>query len=604
MHRTRNGRDGFTRCSSLSFFYHTLLYGKMNDTIMMDADDLFAPPLPPRSSLYARRRNSRSISIIKLPERSTSPSIYSSGPHSAFDDVTPSPPSAYRASFLLLSSPLRNNRFSTRHSRKPSLSPRSNPHSPNDATATPHSLRSLLRTAKSLPSLRPHKRSKLDLSHLFHLEPPITSSLAHSAHTGAQPVSTGGAPSRRPGSGGTSSPSTYSPGLNPMNNNIGASSSNSPSPIHAAYTAGGPSRNIGAPLPVSTPNSQGYYQSTSPSASSSTGATSYRPGRVAPAPPTSQPLPSQHVLDPSNPQLSRQASNPGAARSSYHPTSGRPPYSSNPSTSSSIQIRPQAPPPVPSSAASSLHAPSAPTSPARRPSPNLAHPPGPNSSLAGGNWEMIDGGESNIKKSQIPHTGSTSLRDLNDALPSHQPHSTNSSTSSLIVNPPIATTTNYNHHPNQRSHYHPHHQQSSSISQSNYSLLHDPATSAATNYSASLQQQQDSTSHRLSQPGGMLSPSALPANGGGGSGGGEGDYFGSISQGGGSAGTPGLERSLGGGGGAGLGSQRNSAEKVPETPGGSTINGTAKEKKSKGFSSFLGAFKLSFVSILFRGSWN
>lgn len=593
---------------------------------MTDANYIDPSLPPPRSSLYSRRRKSRSISIIQLPERSTSPSIYSSGPHSAFDDATPSPPSAYRASFLLLSSPLRSHRFSTRHSRKPSHSPRSNPHSPHDVTdTTPRSLRSLLRTAKSLPSLRPHKRSKLDLSHLFHLEPPITSTHSHShLNTGAQPVSTGGAPSRRPGSGGNpSSPSTYSPGLNPMNN--GASSSTSPSPIHAAFTSGGPSRNIGAPLPVSTPNSQGYYQSTSPSTSGSSsttgGATSYRPGRVAPAPPTSQPLPSQHVLDPSNPQLSRQASNPGAARSSYHPTSGRPPYSSNPSASSSIQIRPQAPP-VPSSAASSLHAPSAPTSPARRPSPALAHPPGnsgggggPNSSLAGGNWEMIDGVESsNIKKSQIPHNtggGGTSLRDLNDALPHHQPHSTNSSTSSLIVNnPPIATTTNYNHHPNnnnsQRTHYHPHHhhQQNSSISQSNYSLLHDPATSAATNYSASLQQQQqDQTANRLSQPqggGGMLSPSALPSNSNGG--GGEGDYFGSMSGSGVSAGTPGLERSLGGTAGGGVQSQRNSAEKVPETPGGSAINGTGtgKEKKSKGFSSFLGASSSHHVSMHFR----
>lgn len=98
----------------------------------------------------------------------------------------------------------------------------------------------------------------------------------------------------------------------------------------------------------------------------------------------------------------------------------------------------------------------------------------------------------------------------------------------------------------------------------------------------------------------MLSPSALPSNSNGG--GGEGDYFGSMSGSGVSAGTPGLERSLGGTAGGGVQSQRNSAEKVPETPGGSAINGTGtgKEKKSKGFSSFLGASSSHHVSMHFR----
>ncbi|GAA5984877.1 hypothetical protein JCM5350_002593 [Sporobolomyces pararoseus] len=532
------------------------------------------------SSLYSRRRKSRSISIIALPYppylQSQSPLI-PSPLRSAFDDITPSPPSAYRSSFLNLS-PLRNSRFSIRHSRRPSnlsISPSSR--SP--------SLRSLLRSAKSLPSLRPHKRSKLDLSHLFHHDSSETS--------GAQPISTSGAPS------------TYTPGssLSPINV-INGSSSILPSPIHAAFTSGGPTRNIGAPLPVSSPDSRGYYASTSstPLPSASASPSSFKPGRVAPAPPTTQPLPSPHVLDPAS-QLSRQTSTGGAARSSYHPTSGRPPYNSNSNHPSSNSV--SRAPPVPSSSNSLLG--SAPTSPARRPSPNLMNAPttnGGGSSFGRGSWEMVDSNnDHSIKHSQIPavpghhgggggsgsnNSGSTpSLRDLNDVLPT--PHSSNSSTSSLNYNP-VSSNSNRPHH----------HQQYPSQSGS-YSLLNDPATSAATNYSTLLDQQQTG-SNRYSSGGGaglggsmVLSPSAIPQNA-------EGDYFGSYGNqggaGGSNVGTPSIvpggggERSLASSQiGQGPTSQRNSGDKVgygnggAETPGGSTING--KEKKSKGFSSFL-----------------
>ncbi|GAA6017315.1 hypothetical protein JCM11491_000626 [Sporobolomyces phaffii] len=442
--------------------------------------------------------------------------------------------------------------------------------------------------------------------------PPPKPTIRHhqDSFTGAQPVSTSGAPS------------SYTPGgsLSPINGISPSSSSILPSPIHAAFTSGGPTRNIGAPLPVSTPDSRGYYSSTpvgsAPGSSSSTNpspSSSFRPGRVAPAPPTSQPLPSPHILDPAHP-LTRQTSTSGnggggAARSSYHPTSGRPPYaaSSNPSTSSI----PRAAPPVPQSAASSLHAPgSAPTSPARRPSPNLANPPPthPSSSFGRGSWELVDpaGG---VKRSQIPPSAAAaastssnsstppSLRDLHDTLPlSHHPthpHSTNSSTSSLGGGGP------HSHSSVSRSNSR--HQQYPSLSSpaghaASYSLLNDPATSAATNYSASLDQPGgggaggNGSNQRYSAGVGVggglvLSPSAMPPNA-------EGDYFGSSFAGGGGSnvGTPaaaaaGGERSLTS---SQLGvppSQRNSGDRGMETPGGSMING--KEKKSKGFSSFL-----------------
>jgi len=537
----------------------------------------------PTSSLYSRRRKSRSISIIALPYP---PHLQSQSPHipsplrSAFDDNTPSPPSAYRSSFLNLS-PLRSSRFSIiprrSHSRLPSIIAPSS-RSPSSSP----SLRSLLRSAKSLPSLRPHKRSKLDLSHDFWNDP----------DSGAQPISTSGAPS------------SYTPGgsLNPMMN--GSSSSILPSPIHAAFTSGGPARNVGAPLPVSSPDSRGYYPSTpipSSSSSSNSPSSAFKPGRMAPAPPTSQPLPSpHHVLDPAS-QLSRQPSTSagGAARSSYHPTSGRPPYASTNSTASTSR----AAPPVPNS----LHAPgSAPTSPARRPSPNLMNAPngggGGGSSFGRGSWELVDP-SNHVKHSQIPavathgSSGSTSgstpsLRELNDVLPT--PHSSNSSTSSLNYNP--SSTSNPTR---------PHHQQYPSQSNS-YSLLNDPATSAATNYSTMLEQSGASSNRFSSQAGlggggGMvLSPSAIPANA-------EGDYFGSYGGGGGNGGsnvgTPSIqpsagERSLGNSQIGGNGSQRNSGDKAgagAETPGGSTING--KEKKSKGFSSFLGECTRIAISI-------
>ncbi|GAA5933751.1 uncharacterized protein JCM15063_001405 [Sporobolomyces koalae] len=512
------------------------------------------------------------MSILALPAPPPPASlVYIPSPlRSAFDDDTPSPPSAYRASFMNLS-PLRSARESIRFSRA------HRHRSPAPVPDRSHPFRSLLRSAKSLPSLRPHKRSKLDLAH---------ESNPKLAPVGAQPVSTSGAPSVYTSGGARS----------PINGTLA-----SPSPIHAAFTAGGPNRTIGASLPVSSPDPRGYY-SPAPSAIASTSnssspggagpSSSFRPGRVAPAPPTSQPL------DPS-PRLHRQTSTGGAARSSYHPSSGRPPYAS--SSSSSAQSH-------------SLHAPpgSAPTSPSRGPSPNLHGGGGSNGSLYGGSrasWEIVDdqhasgGGvysNANIKKSQISlgAASSSSMRELNDALPSSTTttsqtapnRSTNSSTSSL---------NNLHHH--QRTHYN-----SNSISHNNYNLLHDPATAAATNYSAFLDASTSSPStpavggshaNRSSYGTGQIvpSPAAMPANS-------EGDYFGSTGGGTSSQVATPAERypssstSSSGAGGASQSSQpqqsgptsqsqRNSSEKLVETPGGSTMNG--KEKKSKGFSSFL-----------------
>ncbi|GAA5882919.1 hypothetical protein JCM16303_006649 [Sporobolomyces ruberrimus] len=437
--------------------------------------------------------------------------------------------------------------------------------------------------------------------------PPPKPTIRHhqDSFTGAQPVSTSGAPSSYISSS--------------------ANSSMSPSPIHAAFTAGGPTRSIGAPLPVSTPDSRGYYSS-APVASSSSSSTNpspsssnvFKPGRTAPPPPppTSQPLPSPHILDPAFP-LTRQTSTGGAARSSYHPSSGRPPYAS-PNLSSTSISRGGAgggnAPPVPGSAGSSLHAPgSTPTSPARRPSPNLTNPPPNGSSFGRGSWEIVDSNNSGVKHSQIPAVATTSsMRELGDALPSttttnQHLHSTNSSTSSLHFQP------HQPHHNNSGSstsssqqHQQPRHHQNypSQSGGGSYSLLNDPATSAATNYSTLLDQVTPSGTNRYSagQGGGaggmVLSPSAIPANQ-------EGDYFGTYSAGAGgggggsgsNVGTPSIaaggERSLASSQlGQGQQSQRNSGDKATssgtETPGGtSTINGSGKEKKSKGFGSFL-----------------
>ncbi|GAA5844247.1 hypothetical protein JCM3766R1_000983 [Sporobolomyces carnicolor] len=473
--------------------------------------------------------------------------------------------------------------------------------------------------------------------------PPPKPTIRHhqDSFTGAQPVSTSGAPS------------SYTPGGGLIGSSAASASSMLPSPIHAAFTAGGPNRTIGAPLPVSTPDLRGYYSSAPsaaqvPSAASPSASSVFKPGRVAPAPPvaSSQPLPtapsastSNHILDPildPQSQLSRQHSTGGAARSSYHPTSGRPPYAPSPASSSTSINQTRG---VSSSTVSnnSLHAPgSAPTSPARRPAPNLPlNGAGGSFGGARGSWELVDSnqqpgssgdfyqhGNSNIKHSQIPPSAAAassgggsfgssstpSLRDLNDALP-NAPHSSNSSSSSLMNYNSGSSTAALGQPPSSsssRGNYHGGHQ----AQKPSYSLLNDPATSAATNYSAFLSD--PSASSAASTPitngfgsgGGMvLSPSALPANA-------EGDYFGSYAAsstagGNSNVGTPAIvaggggERSLAssqiGSGSGGYGqSQRNSGDKGSgsgsgsggaETPGGSAING--KEKKSKGFSSFL-----------------
>ncbi|BGP17858.1 hypothetical protein JCM10213v2_005900 [Rhodosporidiobolus nylandii] len=341
------------------------------------------------------------------------------------------------------------------------LSARLLPPSPSPSHRSLRSVFSLprLRTAKSAPALRPAKRART---------------------IGAQPISTTGA--RRPGSssgGGAGAPSASFASANP-----GVQGS----PIHAAYSSAGASRglNVGAPMQLQSPASAAYYgqqQREGPSSaggSSSTAAAGFRPGRAAPPPPA----PSQgggmgiangHVFD--SGENKRNSYGGGAARSSYMPSSGRPPYaSSNSAAPSSSAYGPPRP------------APPLPASPAR----------GPNSALAGGSWEMIDEPPARPPKNGVAggvppsHTtagfGPHSLRDLSDALPSsssshqqspyaappHQPGSANSSASSLVVNPPIAG--------NAHGAGYGRHAPSHSVSQS-YSLLTDPATSAATNFS-------------------------------------------------------------------------------------------------------------------------
>ncbi|GAA5888065.1 hypothetical protein JCM5296_005422 [Sporobolomyces johnsonii] len=403
---------------------------------------------------------------------------------------------------------------------------------------------------------------------------------------GAQPVSTTG---RRPPSGGYPSPSL---GMTAASGSTTASAS----PIHAAFTAGGQSRSIGAPMPLQNPAAAAYYQQQQQQQASTSGSTSspspsnFRPGRTAPPPPAAA-APAGgangHVYDPEN---KRNSYGGGPVRSSYVPSSGRPPYSASNSSSSVVGAgtssnfqpsRPSAAPPLPTSGypstSSSFIPPSTPASPVR----------GPSSALGGGSWEMVDDDTLDSGRPALsPMT--QSLRDLSEALPTsasspytqQQPSSSaHSSASSLLVNPPIGNNPSL-----VPEHLHRGHAQggqghlpSHSITQS-YSLLTDPATSAATNLSAML----DGQGRPLSA---VIPSGSERGSGGGGS---QEDY---------------LSNSMSGSAlGAGVGGARGPGEGPlvpPSTPGGSAIAGGAagqrysgereagKEKKSKGFGSFL-----------------
>ncbi|GAA5919192.1 hypothetical protein JCM6882_006089 [Rhodosporidiobolus microsporus] len=388
-------------------------------------------------------------------ENSPLPSTFSARPRRLDDDLF-SPVSSY--------SPLSARTSSPR--KRPSLFNLFIPASHANPTHPPS-----LRTAKSAPSLRPAKRVK---------------------RAGAQPVSNTG---RRPGSS--------SGGISPSFNSPALGASTGASPIHSTYSTGGSQRGIGAPMTLQSPAGAAYQyqqQQRQEGSSGSSGgagggagsAQNFRPGRAAPPPPGGGgggPAGSQggmayangHVFDANN----KRHSYGGAARSSYVPSSGRPPFSSSNSAASSSGYQPsRAAPPVPGGSSSS---------------PARGAPP---SALGGGSWEMVDEPPAAPPKRPPPPPASSgigphSLRDLGDALPSsslaspyssHQPGSANSSASSLVVNPPIGYSSSSSQH-----HYYQHqqqqqqqrlqgHQPSHSIAQS-YSLLTDPATMAATNLS-------------------------------------------------------------------------------------------------------------------------
>lgn len=408
------------------------------------------------------------------------------------------------------------------------VSPAPSPRTLRRPPFSPRSLRSYLpfpslRTAKSMPSLHTHRHPS----------------------TGAQPVSIVG---RRPGSSGTGA---YT-GVPAPFSTAGAG---------AAGSSG--SRTIGGPMALQNPQAAAYQyqqqqqqrQQEPPSASSSSQQQqqqqqrlNFQPGRSAPAPPGST---NGHVYDADN---KRNSYGGGAARSSYLPSSGRPPFASANSSASFQPSRPA--PPVPASSASS-----AASSPAR-------NYPGATSNLPGGSWEMVNDDSSPPaappKRPPHPSSGmSHSYRDMSDALPSP---SSSSPASSRPSQPPYA-----------------HHQPSHSIAQS-YSLLTDPATSAATNLSMLDTSSSSGRPPSLAVPSpGGLSPGGAalthrPSS--------EGTDYVSTSAAGTRAAsaegaaqgtsTPGTASSAGTG-------QRYSGERDGA--------GTTKEgKKSKGFGSFFGAF--------------
>ncbi|GAA6053159.1 hypothetical protein JCM3770_002882 [Rhodotorula araucariae] len=373
--------------------------------------------------------------------------------------------------------------------------------------------------------------------------------------TGAQPISNFG---RRPGSSGAGSFSTAS--------------------------AGAPAR-VGGPIQLQNPGSAMYQyhhqqQAAGPSStarapdSSSASSINYRPGRTAPPPPgsstssaTGSPAagkhgPNGHIYEPEN---KRNSFGGGAARSSYVPSSGRPPFGS-----SSSSFQPSRPaPPLPSSSSS----------------PSRQHQQLPATALTGGPWEMISDESpppvAPPKRPPPPPGMSHSLRDLSDALPASpsaspydaSPTSGNSSVSSLPGNMAGLGPASLRHAP------------SHSVAQS-YSLLTDPATSAATNLSMSDGSGGSAgTQQRPTSPPGVAAPYAGAA-GKTLSGTAERDDYMLGSRSGGDVSpippsTPSGGATTPGSGSTGNGPQRYSGDR--DIGGGTSKEG----KKSKGFGSFL-----------------
>ncbi|GAA5841038.1 hypothetical protein JCM11251_006791 [Rhodosporidiobolus azoricus] len=537
--------------------------------------DSLAPPSSPSyrrlSFLTTRRRHSRlATSVSKLDFACSGPPppihiptfpLYSPLPV----DTTPPPPATFSARPRQLDDDLISPFPYAPLSARSTASPRKRPSLLNLFVPSSHAAPTL-RSAKSAPSLRPAKRHK-----------PATSLSPSPALVGAQPVSTTG---RRPGSSGGVSPSFASPAL-------GAS------PIHSAYNsgAGTAGRGIGGPMTLQAPGAAHQYaqQQRQEGSSSSTGggnAANFRPGRAAPPPPSAgsaggsqggMAYANGHVYDAEN---KRHSYGGGAARSSYVPSSGRPPFSSNNSTTSAGSgYQPsRAAPPVPGSS----------SSPARAAA---------STGLGGGSWEMIDEPPAAPPKRPPPPPASNSgfgphsLRDLGDALPSsssnnnlaspysqqhQQPGSAASSASSLTVNPPVGYSS-HQHHQYQQQQRLQGHQPSHSVAQS-YSLLTDPATSAATNLSML-----DGSHNNSGRPTSSYAGGGSSTRTSGGTG--ENDYPSS------SLASSTVATSQGG-------HPRSVSPAPPGTPGGaSTPGGTrdrdsggggmGKEKKSKGFGSFL-----------------
>lgn len=313
---------------------------------------------------------------------------------------------------------------------------------------------------------------------------------------GAQPMSPRGSTTR-----------PLSPAGQPTPNGLPTSTSNSSiSPIHSQYSSA-PSQQgsrIGAPMPLQSPSSIYQYQQQQgqqqrpqhPSGSN------YVPKRTAPQPPQGggggydyEPRrdANGHIVDYSDGSgggSKRDSYGGGPARSAYAPSS-RPPYTASQSngggSSSSFQPSrappqpPRATPPMLNASASGYggHSPHNPATPTRRPS--LGGPSG-----LGGGWDLVEDAPGGPPKRPAPPPITSSLRDLSDALPPSTRYgpgsglgssSANSSNSSLIVHPPTNASQGPPQHSGQG--HHPSH----SVAQS-YSLLTDPATSAAAGLAA------------------------------------------------------------------------------------------------------------------------
>lgn len=258
------------------------------------------------------------------------------------------------------------------------------------------------------------------------------------------------------------------------------------SPIHAQYTSQPSSAARPGP-----PASYGSYQQGSSSASN------YVPQRTAPPPPNSYEyndgsgdVRNGHAvgLDPNAPK--RDSYGGGAAKSSYVPSS-RPPYKSAVSTGGPT-YQPSRPPPAPPLQTSGFGA-NGPSSPSSNPSTPVRRPSfGAGGSFGGpAGWEVMDDAPQAPPKRPAPPPVTSSLRDLSEALPITSSRSgygasasANSSSSSLVNYPAAGNDMRLaqtQHGSNQQHNYH--HGPTASTSQS-YSLLTDPATSAAAGLAA------------------------------------------------------------------------------------------------------------------------